>query len=132
MKHLVSAVALLSLLAMLSGCIAAAVGVGAAAGAGTYSYVRGDLKATYSVTLDEAWPSTIQAMDTLKLAIDTQAMDALGGKIAAKRADGTPIKVVLKPLGESSTTISVRVGSLGSKIKSERVHDAIRKQLEVS
>ncbi len=132
MKRTMFAIVLLSLLVVLGGCVAAAVGVGTAAGVGTYSFIQGDLKVTYSVKLDQAWPAALAAMDNLKLAIDVQQMDGLGGAIKAKRADGTPVKVRLKPLGEYSTSIGVRIGHLGSKAKSERVHDAIRRQLGVS
>jgi hypothetical protein len=70
-------------------------------------------------------------MDSLKLDVETKNMDALGGLIKAKRADGTPVKISLKPLGGSSTDIGVRIGTIGSKEKSERIHDAIRQQIGV-
>jgi hypothetical protein len=98
---------------------------------GAYSYISGELKATYGITLDQAWPATLAAMDSLKLDVESKNMDALGGLIKAKRADGTPVKISLKPLGESSTDIGVRIGTMGSKEKSERVHDAIRQQIGV-
>jgi hypothetical protein len=93
--------------------------------------MSGELKATYGITLDQAWPATLAAMDSLKLDVESKNMDALGGLIKAKRADGTPVKISLKPLGESSTDIGVRIGTMGSKEKSERVHDAIRQQIGV-
>jgi hypothetical protein len=131
MKRLTYALFGLGLLLVGSGCVATAVGVGAGAGVGTYMYIKGELRATYNVPLEQIWPKTLAAMRDLKLTIDRKQMDALGGTIDARRADGTPVKVKLKPEGDRSTTISVRVGTFGSKEKSKRIHRAIQKQLGV-
>jgi hypothetical protein len=42
----------ISVLALYSGCVAAAV-AGAGAGAGAYAYVQGELQATYSVPIEQ-------------------------------------------------------------------------------
>ncbi|MGQ4807373.1 hypothetical protein NKDENANG_00721 [Candidatus Entotheonellaceae bacterium PAL068K] len=119
----------LSLLVLCGGCVAAAVGVGA--GAGTYSYIKGELQAIYSTQIERLWPLTLTAMQDLKLTVDSKQMDALGGTIEARRADGTPVKVHLKPTGKHSTRIGVRVGIIfGSRKKSERIHNAIKKRLD--
>ncbi len=121
----------LGVLAICGGCVAAAVGVGAGAGVGTYSYIKGELKATYSKPLEDVWPQALAAMQDLKLTVDRKQMDALGGEIEARRADGTAVKVHLKPAGERSTIVGVRVGLLGSRDKSERIHRAIQKRLGI-
>ena len=121
----------LGLVVICGGCVAATVGSGAGAGVGTYSYVTGELQATYSTSIERLWPASLAAMQDLKLTVDRQQMDALGGIIEARRADGTPVKVHLKPAGELSTRVGVRVGtSFGSQEKSERIHRAIAKRLE--
>ena len=133
MKRLVYALLGLSLLVLCGGCVVAAVGA-AGAGAGTYAYIKGELRSTYSFPLEQSWSQTLQAMQDLKLTVDRKHMDALGGEIEARRADGTPVKVQLKPAGEHSTLIGVRVGSLESvwsKSKAERIHRAIQKRLGV-
>ncbi len=130
MKRPIYAMVLLSLLVICSGCVAATIGVGAGAGAGvgTYSYIKGELKATYSIHIEQAWPSTLAALESLQLAVNGQHMDSLGGKISAQRSAGTAVKVRLTPVGERSTSIAVRVG-FGSKAKSQRIHNAISKQI---
>ncbi len=133
MKRAMYAVGVLSIALVCSGCIAAAVGLGATAGVGTYTYVKGELKATYSVPLAQAWDASVTAMHTMQLPIDKQTIDALGGEITARRADGTPVKVKLKPLGDFSTDVGVRVGgieSMWSKKDAQQVHSTIKRSLD--
>lgn len=129
MKRVAHALVGLSLLVICSGCVAAAVGAGAGAGAGTYAYIKGELQATYGTPIEQIWPKTLEALHDLKLTIDRQHMDALGGIIEGRRADGTPFTVQLKPVGERSTTIGVRIGTFGSKSKSELIHRAIHSRI---
>jgi hypothetical protein len=65
----------------------------------------------------------------LQLTFRTKKIDALGGAIEARRADGTMVKIRLTPVGERDTAIGVRVGTWGNREKSEIVHSAIRKEL---
>jgi hypothetical protein len=125
---------LLGVLVGCSGCVAASVGAaaGAGAGVGTYSYIKGELEATYSVPIEEIWPHSVAALEALHLHIDTKQMDSLGGRIEARRADGTPVKVRLKPIGQRSTEIGIRIGTFGNREQSERIHNTIQKQLSGS
>jgi len=41
------------------------------------------------------------------------------------------VRVLLKPSGEHSTSVSVRVGELGDRAHSERVQRTLRKQLGI-
>jgi len=107
------------------------VGGGPSVAAGTYSYITRDLEVIYGVSLADVWPHTLAAMESLQLHIDTQHLDGLGGDIAARRADGTPVWVRLKPKGEYSTSISVQVGNLGDREQSERIQRTIRKLLGI-
>ena len=125
----------LSLLVLCGGCTAAAVGAaGAAGGAGTYAYIKGELQNTYGIPLEQTWTKTLLAMEDLRLTVDHKEVDVLGGAIDARRADGTPVKIRLKPKGEGSTVIGVRVGSIESiwsKDQAERIHHAIQERLGV-
>ena len=130
MKQLLYAILGLSVLALCSGCVAATVS-GAGAGVGVYSYIQGELQATYKVPIEKAWPKTLAAMDELKLTVDRQLIDHLGGEIDARRVDGTAVKVRLKAADDYHTTVGVRVGNFGNRQHSERVHEIIQKQLGV-
>jgi len=121
----------LSLCASLGGCYTTTVGGGPSVTAGTYSYITRDLEVIYAVPLADAWPRALAAIESLQLHIDRQHIDGLGGDIQARRADGTRVVVQLKPKGGYSTSISVRVGDLGDREQSERIHRTIRKQLGI-
>jgi hypothetical protein len=121
----------LSLCASLGGCYTTTVGGGPSVTAGTYSYITRDLEVIYGVPLADVWPRALAAVESLQLHIDRQHIDGLGGDIAARRADGTRVWVQLKPKGEYSTSVSVRVGDLGDREQSERVQRTLRKQLGI-
>ncbi len=129
MKRLLPVAFVLAVLVIFGGCVPATIGSGDGAGVGAFSYITRDVKATYHVTMDTAWPATLRAMEQLNLSVESENIDALGGALAVKRADGTDVTIHLKPLDESSTRISVRVGWVGSKTKSVLIHDAIRNAL---
>ena len=121
----------LSLCASLGGCYTTTVGGGPSVTAGTYSYITRDLEVLYGIPLADVWPRALAAVESLQLHIDKQHLDGLGGDIEARRADGTPVRVHLTPQGEYSTSVSVRVGNLGDREQSERIHRTIRKQLGI-
>jgi len=121
----------LSLCASLGGCYTTTVGGGPSVTAGTYSYITRDLEVIYGVPLADVWPRALAAVESLQLHIDRQYIDGLGGDIQARRADGTRVWVQLKPKGEYSTSVSVRVGDLGDREQSERVQRTLRKQLGI-
>ena len=131
MRRYVFALLWLSLWVSLGGCVTVPVGGGTSATAGNYSYITRDLEVIYGVPLADVWPRALAAVESLQLHIDRQHIDGLGGDIAARRADGTRVRVWLKPNGEYSTSVSVRIGYMGDRDDSERVHRAIRQQLRV-
>jgi hypothetical protein len=93
-----------------SGC--ALLLVGAAVGAGTVVYVRGELKSADEVSLSRAWSAAQNAMSELQFKVTSQEKDALAGKIEALRMD--------------STKVTVRLPILSRKYESESVHSATR------
>jgi hypothetical protein len=120
----------LALLILFSGgCAPATIGSGDGAGVGVFSYITRDVKATYNVNMDTVWPATLKAVEQLHLTVQSEKIDARGGDLTLVRADGTDVKIRLKPLGNSSTRISVWVGWIGNKIKAVLIHDAIRNAL---
>ena len=121
----------LSLCASLGGCYTTTVGGGPSVTAGTYSYITRDLEVLYGIPLADVWPRALAAVESLQLYIDKQQVDGLGGDIEARRANGTKVWVQLKPKGEYSTSISVRVGDLGDREQSERIHRTMRRQFGI-
>jgi len=121
----------MSLLASVSGCVTAAVGGGSNVTAGTYSYFTRELEVIYGIPLADVWPRALAAIESLQLHIDVQRIDGLGGEIQARRPDGTKVHVDLKPTGDHSTSVSVRVGFWGDREMSERVQRNIRQQVGI-
>jgi Protein of unknown function (DUF3568) len=121
----------MSLLASVSGCVTTAVGGGSSVTAGTYSYFTRELEVIYGVPLADVWPRALAAVESLQLHIDVQRIDGLGGEIQARRPDGTKVQVYLKPTGDHSTSVSVRVGFWGDREMSERVQRNIRQQVGI-
>ena len=131
MRRYLSALLGMSLLASVSGCATTAVGGGPNVTAGTYYYLSRNLEVIYGVPLADAWPRVLAAVEGLQLHIDRQRIDGLGGEIQARRPDGTQVEVYLKPSGDHSTSISVRVGFWGDREMSERVQRNIRQQIGI-
>jgi hypothetical protein len=116
----------------LSACSRKWVVIGAAAaavGAGTYYYVRGDLKRNYEASMDKAWQAAVTAVEELKLTTESKQHDAFNGIIKGKMADGKSFSINLKRLGENLTEVGVRIGTFGDRVRSEAIHDKILSKL---
>ena len=121
----------MSLLASVSGCATTGVGGGPNVTAGTYYYFTRELEVIYGIPLADVWPRALAAVEGLQLHIDRQRIDGLGGEIQARRPDGTRVYVCLEPVGDHSTSVSVRVGFWGDREMSERVQRTIRQQIGI-
>jgi Protein of unknown function (DUF3568) len=119
------------LLASVNGCVTTAVGGGTTATTGTYSYFTRELSVIYALPLADVWVRALAAVESLQLHIDRQLIDGLGGDIEARRPDGTKVWVHLKPSGDHSTSVSVRIGAMGDREQSERVQRTIRQQVGI-
>ncbi len=123
------------LLIVLAGCSRQWVILGAAAaavGVGAYAYIKGDLKRTYDVNIDNAWAAAVKSVEELKLTTESKTHDAFSGVIKGKMADGKSFEINLKRLAENSTEIGVRLGTFGDRQKSEAIHDKILSNLKTS
>jgi len=100
-------------------------GAAAAVGAGTYSYIKGDLKRNYDAPIDKAWQAAVQSVEELKMTVESKQQDAFTGVIKGSMADGKSFTINLKRLGETSTEIGIRIGTFGDRQKSEAIHDNI-------
>ena len=81
----------MTLAVVCGGCVAAVVGAGA--GVGGYSYVKGELKSTYDMPIKALWPQTVSALNSLDLTVGSKNVDALGGKIEVPTIDGGRARV---------------------------------------
>ncbi|MDI6786842.1 MAG: DUF3568 domain-containing protein [Planctomycetota bacterium] len=111
---------------LLSGCPVAWLVGGAAVGAGTYAYFKGELERKYPASFDKCWQASIRTLEHLQFTRESSTRDRLAGKIEARRADGTPITITIELISDKVTSIKVKVGMFGDREISERIHERIK------
>ncbi len=114
---------------VVSGCAVAVLATGAGLGAGTYAWLKGELRRTYPATYDAVWNASSDALQSLEMPVVSQQRDALKGTIMAKRADGSDVRVDVKYLTDKTTQVSIRIGLFGDRPDSARVHETIQARL---
>ena len=112
-----------------SGCVAAAVVVGAAAGAATYAYVDGELKSTFDADLDRTWKAAQRAVTDLEFAVKDSAKDATSARLTARKADGREVSIKVERETDKATKVRVRVGTFGDEADSRLIMDSIKSHL---
>jgi len=110
-----------------SGCAGLVLAGGAAAGAGTYAYINGELNVTENASMSKSWAATRAAVQEMNLRVANENHDALTGRIHAKGSGNKDIYINLKSLSERETEIRIRVGVFGDEILSERILTHIEK-----
>lgn len=124
-------VLLLSSSLMMQGCVLLAVGAGAAAGAGTVAYIKGELQTTYAASLDRTWEGSLGALKDLNYKVISSQKDGSEGEIEANRAGEEKVKIVLTISGPGTTLVKIRVGIFGDKAVSSAINSAIASRLGV-
>ncbi|MEF9425737.1 MAG: DUF3568 domain-containing protein [Candidatus Mariimomonas ferrooxydans] len=125
MNKTVRLAALLSAIVFLYGCALALLGIGAGIGVGAYRYIEGGLERDYSLEYNSAWDATNTALANLSISVSDSVNKGVKGQIEAIRSDGKKIIIKLRDRGQNVTTINIRVGFLGSRKESERIHEEI-------
>ncbi len=125
--RIVPAALLVALSAVGSGCVALVAG--AAAGAGTYAYVTGELKATVDGTLEETYQASRKAIQTLKFTPTEFKSDALQARVGAKMADDRAVSIELAKATDATTEVRIRVGAFGDEKVSTEILAKIRENL---
>lgn len=113
-------------LAGLSGCLAVAAG---AAGAGTVAYIRGELDAPISRSLDDVDRAANRAADQLHFAKINEGSDALSRVITLRTAEDKKIEVRLSRTTDTLTRVRIRVGVFGDEALSRLLLDKIQANL---
>ncbi len=133
MKPALKNVIVLILIGMMcSGC---AFIVGAAAGggvvAGSYEYVKGELKRPYAASMDTAWVACQDVLTDLKIEIlESSTAEPTQWIMKGNTEKGKKITIALDMVSKDITKVSVRVGVFGDKILSEKIHDTIARRLK--
>jgi hypothetical protein len=128
-KKIFALLLLLSTL-LLGGC--AAVIIGAGAGAGAYTYIKGELKRSYEVKYDRALDVCISILDDLDQPILEKTTDGEKTTIKTKKKDGTPQTIHIEIESVEWTQISIRTGVFGywKREVSQQFHEFIAERLK--
>lgn len=117
------------LLFFTSGC--AAVLVGAGAGAGVYTWVKGELGRAYPNTFKETQIAVFDSLAAFSITIDEKTETPSTLSLKASLPDGTPISIKISTKTYNLTEVFVRCGRVGywDRDTAEQIHVAILKRL---
>ena len=119
----------LFVLFLLSGCAAlVAGGAAVGAGAGTYFYTNGELKTDYAAPFDKVWNACEKTVAEMNGTEVQPVKEIAQGKITMVINDEkAKIEVIYR--SKDQTNVSIRVGLVGNKLSSQRLHDKIAENL---
>jgi hypothetical protein len=114
-----------------SGCLVAAVGVGAA---GTVAYMAGDLETQISEDLDTLYAASQKALESLDLNLieGKGGKDALSATLVARDVQDKKVHIKMTAVTNELTELSIRVGVFGDETKSQLIYQEILKNLPES
>ena len=126
----IKAVLLLLSIWWLTGCVAVIIGAGA--GVGTYTYVKGELNRPYHAKFEKTLQVCIDILEDLNQPIIDKTTDGEKTTIRSKRKDGTNQTIDVSIISVDSTLVSVRTGVVGywKKDISEQFHAFIAERIE--
>ncbi len=125
MARTITAITLLFALLCTAGC--AAIVVGAGAGAGVYTWVKGELIRSYAKDFTHTENATLQSLDYLKITIDEKTLTGSETTIKAHQSDGSPVTVNIRTVRYDMTEVAVRCGYVGywDRKNAELIHATI-------
>jgi len=112
---------------MLSGCVLAAVGAGAA---GTVAYVKGDLEVVEAKSLDAVYAASKKALADLELSAIQDNKDKIVATLVSRDSQDKKVTITLTAVSDESTKISIRFGTFGDEAKAAMVYNKIKENLE--
>ncbi len=113
------------------GC--AAVIIGAGVGAGTYTYLKGDLKRDYNAKFDKTLNVCLSILTDLNQPILEKTTDGEKTTIRTERKNGSPQTISVSISSVDWTEVSVRSGTFGywNREVSEQFHKFIAERLKL-
>jgi len=112
------------------GC--AAVIIGAGVGAGTYTYLKGDLKRAYNAKFDKTLKVCLSILTDLDQPILEKTTDGEKTTIQSERKNGSPQTISISISKVDWTEVSVRTGVFGywNRELSEQFHEFVAERLK--
>jgi hypothetical protein len=115
-----------------AGCVPMVLmGVGGAAGVGTYKWVEGNMEKDYPRPMQETYNAALEAAKRLNLKVTSTKYSPTQSNIEAMTQDGTKVTVVLTARPNEITSVKIRFGLMGNADWSAYYHRQIMKILRV-
>jgi hypothetical protein len=117
-----------------SGCLAAAAGCAAGAGAG-YAYYKGRVDRDYTANRDDVWAALHTSLGELQMPVVKEEREADEDHIETRTAEGDKVKIYVEvhksaiPAEGDISKVSVRVATWGDSVVSSRVLDQVDRHL---
>jgi len=119
------AMTLLAAMIAMTGC--AALIVGAGAGAGVYTWVKGELIRSYAKDFDQTEKAVVKSLEYLKITIEEKNQTGSETTLKARQSDGLPVTVTVRTVRYDMTEVAVRCGYVGywDRKNAELIHATI-------
>ncbi len=115
------------LLIAASGC--APLIVGAAVGAGSMAYAKGDLEKNLEYPVENVHSAALEGLKDLGVFVKADALNRHSANISGEFDDGKKIQIHITALTERSSKLVIRVGILGNEPKSRMILNAVLNKL---
>lgn len=124
-KRNLTASLLMVALIFTAGC--AAIVVGAAAGAGVYTWSQGELIRSYEHPFEATEAAVVKSLEYLKITINSKTQSSSVSTIKASQSDGSPVTVKIRTVRYNMTEVAVRCGYVGywDRKNAELIHATI-------
>jgi len=130
MRRIIGSLALATgLLFSGNGCALFVVGGAAAAGAGGYAYVSGELKSTEGVPFEGGVTAAEAGLKDQGYVITETERESDKTKFVARGAGDEKATVTIRKVSGTATEFGVRIGTFGDKTKSSMIMDKIKTHL---
>jgi len=114
-------------LVMNAGCVPLIIG--AAAGAGGVSYMRGALEQNVDHPIKKVHQAALKGLKDFKIFVKSDELNVHSAVMKGEYPDGKKVQVNIEALTEQASKIIIRVGIMGDEEKSHMILNAIRKKL---
>jgi len=109
----------------LSGCAPLVIGGAAVTGgSGAYFYINGELKTDYHYSFDKSWSACEKTVAYMN-ATDVMPVKEISKGTINAVIDGEKVNFVVEYKAKNLTAVAIRVGMLGNKSASQRLHDKV-------
>lgn len=125
--HLFIGTILLTSCLMAAGCVPLVIG--AAAGAGGYSYFKGNLEENVDVPVARAHKASLSALKEQGIFIMDDDIEQHTATIKGEYPDGKNVRIDIQALTEKASKIKVRIGIVGDEGRSTTIMNAIKKKI---